>query len=114
MTPDEARDLLDGTTPGPWYLSSSRSVDGIDIVMYDDTVLERRNIALAAAAPDMARMIAGMREEWGVKWDDDPNGLPDWGFPTRAAAEKWEKEKRHYGPKRGRIVRRVVGPWKEA
>lgn len=35
--------------------------------------------------PDKARMVAGMREDWGVKWDDDPNG-----------------------PGRGRIVRRYV------
>ncbi|QDF20026.1 hypothetical protein HWC45_gp52 [Corynebacterium phage Stiles] len=64
MTPDEARRLLAGTTPGPWDLSSSRSVVGIDIVMYDGTVMERRNIALAAAAPVLAAMIANMREEY--------------------------------------------------
>ena len=53
--------------------------------------------------------IAGMREEWGVSWDDDPSGNPcDWGFPTRAAAERWEKANRHYGPGRGHVVRRYV------
>ena len=71
-------------------------------------------LTLAAHAPDMATMIAGMREEWGVKWDDDPNGPPDWGFPTRAAAEKWEKESRHYGPGRGHIIRRYVTEPEEA
>ena len=75
VTPDEARDLLYGTTPGPWYLSSSQSVVGIDIVMYDGTVMERRNVALASAAPTLAAMIAGMREEWGME-AQLPNG--DW------------------------------------
>ena len=93
MTPDEARDLLDN---------------------FDQLLPFEAELAMEGAAKDMAAMIANMREEWGVKWDDDPDGPPDWGLATRAAAEKWEKEKRHYGPKRGRIVRRVVGPWKEA
>ena len=107
MTPDEARDLLDGTTPGPWELSSSRSVDGIDIVMYDGTEMERRNVALAAAAPTLAAMVAGMRTEYRVDrminghwialalglnttWTDDKDradGLADLsraaGLPTR-------------------------------
>lgn len=58
--------------------------------------------------------IAGMREEWGVKWDDDPNGPPDWGFATRSAAERWEKRHRHRGPGRGHIVRRYVTTPEEA
>ena len=59
--------------------------------------------------------IAGMREEWGVSWDDDPSGNSrDWGFPTRAAAERWEKANRHYGPGRGHAVRRYVTEPEEA
>ena len=67
------------------------------------------------AAPALAAMIAGMREEWGVSWDDDPSGNSrDWGFPTRAAAERWEKANRHYGPGRGHVVRRYVTNPEEA
>ena len=53
--------------------------------------------------------IANMHEEWGVSWDDDPSDSSrDWGFPTRAAAERWEKANRHYGPGRGYAVRRYI------
>lgn len=59
--------------------------------------------------------VAGTREEWGVSWDDDPSGNSrDWGFPTRAAAERWEKANRHYGPGRGHAVRRYVTEPEEA
>ena len=125
MTPDKARALLDGTTPGPWEWREGKDQngefvalcgpDGVDALRTWDGDLYASGVhgtnadkALAAHAPDMAAMIAGMREEWGVKWDDDPNGPPDWGFPTRAAAEQWEKKHRHRGPGRGRIVRRYV------
>ena len=110
MTPDEARDLLDGTTPGPWCLSSSRSVDGIDIVMYDDTVLERRNIALAAAAPTLAAMIAGMRGEWRVEFQavDDKKWYPltEW--------TEGEPDRRPWNVTPTRIVRRYVTTPEEA
>ena len=92
MTPDKARDLLDN---------------------FDRLLPFEAELEMEGAAKDMAAMIAGMREEWGVKWDDDPNGPPDWGFPTRTAAENWEKESRHYGPERGRIVRRYITPTEE-
>ena len=60
-------------------------------------------------APTLAHMIANMREERGVSWDDDPSDSSrDWGFPTRAAAERWEKANRHYGPGRGHAVRRYI------
>ena len=123
MTPDEARDLLDGTTPGPWVrrrdadgnptpvVVSAGPTDRHHIMTAEPAAPPERqqaDTALIAAAPTLAAMIAGMREEWGVKWNDDPNSPPDWGFPTRAAAEAWEKKNRHYGPERGRIVRRYV------
>ena len=59
--------------------------------------------------------IANMREEWGVSWDEDPSGNSrDWGFATRAAAERWEKANRHYGPGRGHAVRRYVTDGEDA
>ena len=125
MTPDQARALLVGTTPGQWEWREGKDQngefvalsgpDGADALRTWDGDLYASGIdgtdadkALAAAAPDMARALAGMREEWGVSWDDDPNGPPDWGFATRAAAEHWEKRHRHRGPGRGRLVRRYV------
>ena len=88
MTPEEARALLDGTTPGQWELSSSRSVVGIDIVMYDGKEMERQNVALAA--PVLAETIAGMREEWGVSYrlDHENEARTTWGWETREDAER--------------------------
>ena len=113
MTPDEARDLLAGTTPAAdWWHSVKggwvRHLEPVGIDAAGEMDVSEDDAALIVAAPTLAAMVAGMREEWGVKWDDDPNGPPDWGFPTRAAAEKWEKESRHYGPGRGHIIRRYV------
>lgn len=59
--------------------------------------------------------IANMHEEWGVSWDEDPSGNSrDWGFPNRAAAERWEKANRRYGEGRGHAVRRYVTEPEEA
>lgn len=114
---------------GKYTLISPSDWDGDAVLLGREGEVHYEDHAMVVPRPDLPRLewpgqqpdpapvpepIANMREEWGVKWDDDPHGPPDWGLATRAAAEKWEKEKRHYGPKRGRIVRRVVGPWKEA
>ena len=130
MTPDEARDLLDGTTPGPWILHPVPGHPGLRhittgetmgltnapecIPVHMDSKVGAANMTAIATVPSMLATIAGMREEWGVKWDDDPNGPPDWGFATRAAAERWEKRHRHRGPGRGHIVRRYVTTPEEA
>lgn len=78
MTPEQARKLLEGTTPGPWeheglqpYIDSENFVirqvgkPGVRIrgAAYGDTA----NIDLIAAAPDMAAMIAGMTAEYAVQ-----------------------------------------------
>lgn len=78
MTPEQARQLLEGTTPGPWehegrqpYIDSENFVirqvgkPGVRIrgAAYGDTA----NIDLIAAAPGMAEMIAGMTAEYAVQ-----------------------------------------------
>ena len=84
MTPGQARALLDGTTPGPWEwregkdqngefvaLSGPDSADALrtwDGDLYASGVHgTNADKALAAAAPTLAAMIAGMREEWGAE-----------------------------------------------
>lgn len=120
MTPDQARDLLDGTTPvGEWYYrvkwGSVQYIEPVTVIPGGEVDVTEEDAALIVAAPVMAAMIAGMREEWGVSWDDDPSGNSrDWGFPTRAAAERWEKANRRYGPGRGHVVRRYVTEPEEA
>ena len=114
MTPEEARDLLDGASPAQdWHYrvkwGAVRNISPIDIIPGGELDVTEEDAALIVAAPVLAAMIAGMREEWGVSWDDDPSGNSrDWGFHTRAAAERWEKANRHYGPGRGHVVRRYV------
>ena len=119
MTPDEARryveilDLYEGdleslveeTRADKPGLTSALNPHLHDMAHGVAAVREK----ITADAENMTRMIATMREEWGVSWDDDPSGNSrDWGFATRAAAERWEKANRRYGHGRGHAVRRFV------
>ena len=71
-TPDEARELLDGTTPGEeWYYRVRWGrVHTLHPVGIDRTFgllkVTEPDAALIAAASKMAHTLAGMREEWGV------------------------------------------------
>ena len=110
MTPNKARDLLDGTTPGPWEWREGKDQngefvalcgpDGADALRTWDGDLYASGVhgtdadkALAAAAPTLAAMIAGMREEWGVEAthyrDSDPHTR--WGYTDRQDAEAFAR-----------------------
>ena len=71
MTPEEARDLLEGTTPGPWFFDDDMAgtVYTIGPIVSAGTELDcsTDDAALAAHAPDMAAMIAGIRPEYAVQ-----------------------------------------------
>ena len=133
MTPDEARRLLDGTTPGPWEWREGKDQNGefvalsgpagADALRTWDGDLYASGVhgtnadkALVAAAPTLAAMRANMREEWGVSYRliHKNEKRTTWGFPTRAAAEEWEKKSRNSGSDRERIVRRYVTTPEEA
>lgn len=81
MTPDKAIDLLDGTTPGPWEWREGKDQngefvalcgpDGADALRTWDGDLYASGVhgtdadkALAAAAPALAALAAGMRAEY--------------------------------------------------
>ena len=92
MTPDEARRILDGTTPGPWFFDDA--VDGRVLKIGPIAPLGYQldcstdDAALAAAAPALAAMIAGMREEWGIVTTYlGRHEVEEWGFDTREHAE---------------------------
>ena len=127
MTPEEARALLDGTTPGPWEWREGKDQngefvalsgpDGADALRTWDGDLYASGVhgtdadkALAAAAPDMAAMIAGMHTEYRHECQTFPGGewipLTDWeqGDPDRC---KWNVTPT-------RIVRRYVTEPEEA
>lgn len=99
ITPQEARDMVDAATPGPWKADDetgeindtngkqvaypvSRNGDGdnwIDWATDTDHVL-------AAAAPEMARMIAGARVQYAVALRTED------GVEYRAPYHTWVKD----------------------
>lgn len=75
LSDDDVRELLEGTTPGPWMM---REVDGehyawdaadldrgngLLLMTEVDTERDLRNLALAAAAPDLAAEVLRRGEE---------------------------------------------------
>ena len=82
MTPEEARKLLEGTTPGPWQFKTyvadlpsgeyevGRLAQAGDVVLFeswgDVNDTHPGNLALAAAAPELAETVAGLRTEWAI------------------------------------------------
>lgn len=68
MTPEQARQLLEGTTPAPWEHSNP---DGITEISASGEAIATdanpKDAPLIAAAPDMANMIAGMSPEYAVQ-----------------------------------------------
>lgn len=114
MTPDQARDLLDGTTPGPWKWVSGkddnieyealRGPDGANALRTQDAEMYASWIhgtdadkALAAHAPDMARTIAAMQPKYRAEYQT----VGGHWFPTdhcRSYRDTWgtkQKAERH-------------------
>ena len=114
MTPDKAGDLLDGTTPGPWFFDDDMAgrMHKIGPIVPAGTELEctTDDAALAAHAPDMAHMIANMREEWRVEFQavDDRKWYPLTGWV------EGEPDRRPWNVAPTRIVRRYVTEPEEA
>lgn len=122
MTPEQARQLLEGTTPGPWehegrqpYIDSENFVirqvgkPGVRIrgAAYGDTA----NIDLIAAAPDMANMIAGMVPEYAVQ----VRRSGEWQWSREEDDFRWQpltvqmvRADRDHPREETRIVRRYV------
>ena len=127
ITPEQARELLDGATPGPWRSEYDNEIieTNTSIVLYntDGDVSWGHNIEhdvpLIAAAPDLAQTIAGMTEQWRHEaWHDRGDGVGPWrslGWPhddgwrnTRESAD-FDLEQAD-GTFKHRLVRRLVGP----
>lgn len=70
MTPDQARDLLDGTTPGPWeWRWDTGTLSVFDVEEEPVAIdLDVRDSDLIAAAPALAAMIAGMRPQYRAEY----------------------------------------------
>ena len=116
MTPDEARRLLDGTTPAEdwWYSVKGgwvRHLEPVGIDAAGELDVSEDDAALIVAAPALAAMLAGMREEWGVEVTHSRDGdlHTRWGYADRKDAEAFA----HYmgrDPRWSatRIIRRYV------
>ena len=115
MTPDQARDLLDGTTPGNWQWDVTGNVAAVDGDGWEDVAdyVSEPNAPLIVAAPALAAMIAGMREEWGAerqvrgRWIRIVFALNTLWTDDRAIAESAVDDCRDLGLP-ARIVRRYV------
>lgn len=120
MTPEEARQLLDGTSPGRWEVEAQDYqeagcpevtefwiTDRYDCQVAEQEVTERhrekteKDFTLMAAAPEMAAMIANMTTEYAVERNCSViEGEPDWekiGFgmhPGIIANTFWTTEKK--------------------
>lgn len=116
MTPEQARKLLDGTTPGPWEQEGRpphincesfaiRQVGKPGVRIHGAAYGDTANIDLITAAPDMAAMIAGMRTEYTVEYQPTPDSqwhrVSDWSeeYPLIDGEELNPRE---------RIVKRYV------
>jgi hypothetical protein len=125
ITPDQAQNLLDGATPGPWRALHDQWEDedgtpcedfyvlgGPDGILHTedfdpDTHNPVANTTLAAAAPDLAQTIAGMKTEYALEtlWGTGADWAVTTGwFPTPERA--WADLVLDAGPTR--LVRRVV------
>lgn len=72
MTPDKARELLDGTTPGPWQVRgdgpANRQLRVCDCEERAEVAesVTWEDAPLVAAAPALAQTVAGMHYEYAV------------------------------------------------
>lgn len=149
VTPEQAQALREGTTPGPWQFkedvtdlpNGSQEIGHVVQVentslfeCWDDVIdLYPGNLALAAAAPELAQTVAEMRCEYEVQarmldaeapsmWlPCDSMGLT--GYDSVRSGEPWTGPRkwrmlgsakvcaaiaRAYGDRHARIVRRLV------
>ena len=129
ITPDQAQNLLDGATPGPWAWQTNEydsrnaggpnrdydslgpkggkpaleTQDGEDYASWVN--ISEADKELIAAAPDLAQTIAGMRWEYAV---EHLGHVSPWG-----SRESAEDDLRYYLRASmfiPHLVRRLVGP----
>lgn len=72
MTPEQARELLDGTVPGPWLCDKDGDEYEFLIGTEDFGIITEANSEadgrLIAAAPALAHLVANMHYEYAVQF----------------------------------------------
>lgn len=115
ITPDQARELLDGATPGPWDASFDDEADVNRLYPWgeDDEIDDGDSWELARHAPDLAQTIAGMTWEYAaqIKVNDKWFFLDLWGPDEPWGPDDDVREHHARSPlPNTRLVRRLVGP----
>ncbi|WP_130841639.1 hypothetical protein [Corynebacterium neomassiliense] len=115
ITPDQARALLNGASPGPWDEDTSNILNSDGDALLSDWSFgdphwyNALDITLMAAAPDLAQAIAGMRWEYGVQWDEDHISWLGTNLPECRRSVEANRDE-DLSPW---VVRRLVGPVEE-
>lgn len=114
MTPEQASQLLEGTTPGPWEAESltydepayPEPIVELQVTAHSSNQVAARsdfdsdayepslNFDLIAAAPDMAAMIANMNPEYSVQLADGRLVGAGWGTRETAECDRdaWQRD----------------------
>ena len=72
MTPEKARELLDGRTPSPWWWCET---DYPEVTVFHEKYgiiaksVDIEEADLICTAPDLAELVAGMHYEYAVQHD---------------------------------------------
>lgn len=100
MTPEQIHELLDNATPGPWearatYSNGTPRQDTSRQMRAGDQylgIMHAPDADLAAAAPDLAKLVAGLRHEYAVECTrDGENWRRETSWGSRAGADSDEK-----------------------
>lgn len=107
ITPDQADQWAQRATDGPWSIDPDYGTVEPDVISGEGCRFEAsdEDLALIAAAPDLARTIAGMRWEYAV---EHLGHVSPWG-----SRESAEDDLRYYLRTSmfiPHLVRRLVGP----
>lgn len=120
ITPEQARELLDGATPGPWGRTGMgvlTDTDGKVIVNGPDGNLDDSDANLAAAAALYLALVDRLRVEWAAQVMEGGEWLfVKWGPSDVRSHAEWvteaeAKNRVTYWRERGdiaRLVRRLV------
>lgn len=114
MTPEKARELLDGRTPSPWWWCET---DYPEVTVYHEKYgiiaksVDIEEADLICTAPDLAELVAGMHYEYAVECTRDGETWKRetlWGsrFWADSDEECFKQEDEFIDT---RIVRRLVG-----
>ena len=117
-----AKQLLDGAMSGPWIVSSRSFgvIDAIGPIERDPTEgldVDSGSADLAAAAPELAEIVASLTTEYIAEWCDNGVWAPiemdmfDGTFANLRAAQGYIEVAKKQAPYEiTRIVRRLVSP----